>query len=100
MISEFYVYVAWDGVEFKGYAIDRRPLLNGGNAIVTPVPFSIDGTTVEAVLASALIGNSTGFRWGVRAIDIPSSHLGTSAILPVDSAPNFTGPAPGYIPFP
>jgi hypothetical protein len=98
--SDFYVYVSWDGVEFKGYAIDRRPLLTGGNAIVTPVPFSIDGPTIEAVLASALIGNVPSFRWGVRTIDIASSHLGTSAIITVDSAPNFTGPAPGYIPFP
>lgn len=98
--SEFYVYISWDGLEFKAFAIDRRPLLTGGNAIVTPVPFSIDGSALEAVLASTLIGNSTTFRWGVRAIDIPSSHLGTSAIIPVDSAPNFTGPTPGFVPFP
>ena len=97
--SEFYVYVSWDGEEFRGYAIDRRPLLTGGSAIVTPVPFSIDGAIVEAVLASALIGNPSSFRWGVRAIDV-SSHLGTGAINTVDSAPDFTGSTPGYIPFP
>ena len=99
MPSEFLVYVSWDGAEFRAYAIDRRPLLTGGNAIVTPVPFSIDGAIVEAVLASALIGNPSSFRWGVRAIDVPS-HLGTGAIITVDSAPNFTGSNPGYIPFP
>jgi hypothetical protein len=99
VLSEFWVYVSWDGAEFRGYAIDRRPLLTGGNAIVTPVPFSIDGAIVEAVLASALIGNPSSFRWGVRAIDV-SSHLGTGAINTVDSAPDFAGPTPGYIPFP
>ena len=100
MLTDFFVYVSWDGAEFRGYAIDRRPLLSGGNAIVTPVPFSIDGAIVETVLASALIGNSSSFRWGVRAIDVSSSHLGTGAISPVDSAPDFVGPTPGYIPFP
>jgi hypothetical protein len=100
ILSEFLVYVSWDGSEFKGYAIDRRPLLSGGSAIVTPIPFSIDGAIVEAVLASALIGNPTSFRWGVRAIDVPSSHLGTGSISPVDSAPEFVGNTPGYIPFP
>jgi hypothetical protein len=45
------VYVSWDGVQFAGTAIDRRPLLTGGEAIITPVPISIDGTLVEADLA-------------------------------------------------
>src|SRR3954463_9472451 len=63
---EFMVYVAWDGAEFRAYAIDRRPLLTGKDAIVTVVPFSIDGVIVEAVLASALIGNLPSFHWGTR----------------------------------
>jgi hypothetical protein len=100
ILTEFFVYVSWDGVAFKGYAIDRRPLLTGGNAITTPVPFSIDGAIVEAVLPSALIGNPPAFRWGVRTIDVSSSHLGTGAINPVDSAPEFVGPTPGYVSFP
>ena len=99
VLTEFLVYVSWDGEEFRGYALDRRPLLTGGSAIVTPVPFSIDGAIVEAVLASALIGNPSSFRWGVRAIDV-SSHVGTGAINPVDSAPDFVGATPGYMPFP
>ena len=62
---EFIVCVSWDGAEFAGTAIDRRPLLAGGEAIITPVPFSINGTIVEAVLASELIGDvPRSFRWG------------------------------------
>ena len=99
ILTDFLVYVSWDGVQFKGYAIDRRPVPSGGSAIVTPVPFSIDGATVEAVLASALIGNVSSFGWGVRALDVPS-HIGTGAIQPVDSAPAFVGATPGYEPFP
>jgi hypothetical protein len=61
---EFIVYVSWDGTAFAGAAIDRRPLLTGGEAIVTPVPFSINGARVEAVLASELIGAVPTFNWG------------------------------------
>jgi hypothetical protein len=62
---EFIVYVSWDGTEFSGAAIDRRPLLTGGEAIITPVPFTIDGATVEAFLDSELIGDvPASFGWG------------------------------------
>jgi len=62
---EFIVYVSWDGNKFAGNAIDRRPLLTGGEAIITPVPFSINGTIVEAVLSSELIGAvPASFGWG------------------------------------
>ena len=63
--ADFIVYVSWDGAEFAANAIDRRPLLTGGEAIITPVPFSINGTIVEAVLASELIGDvPPSFLWG------------------------------------
>ncbi|MEX2218522.1 MAG: hypothetical protein WD749_07135 [Phycisphaerales bacterium] len=62
--SEFIVYVSWNGTEFVGNAIDRRPLLTGGEAIVTPVPFSINGTIVEAFLPYELIGDvPPSFGW-------------------------------------
>ena len=62
--SEFIVYVSWDGTEFARTAIDRRPLLTGGEAIITSVPFSIDGTIVEAFLAFTLIGDvPPSFGW-------------------------------------
>jgi hypothetical protein len=62
---EFIVCVSWDGTKFAGTAIDRRPILTGGEAIITPVPFSIDGTIVRAELASGLIGAvPSSFGWG------------------------------------
>ena len=67
---EFVVYVSWDGAAFAGTAIDRRPLLTGGEAIVTSVPFNINGTIVEATLASTLIGDvPASFGWHLRTID-------------------------------
>jgi hypothetical protein len=66
------VYVSWDGTEFAGTATDRRPLLTGGEAIITPVPFSINGTIVEAVLAYELIGDvPPSFQWAPITVDRP-----------------------------
>jgi hypothetical protein len=62
--GEFVVYVSWDGTAFAGTAVDRRPLLTGGEAIITPVPFSINGTIVQADLAYTLIGSvPASFSW-------------------------------------
>jgi hypothetical protein len=62
--AEFSVGVSWDGAEFAGAAIDRRPLLAGGKAIITSIPFTIDGPTVEAFLDSELIGEiPASFGW-------------------------------------
>jgi hypothetical protein len=64
---EVIVYVSWDGADFAGTTVDRRPLLTGGAAIITPVPFSINGAIVEAVLASTQIGDvPPTFGWGLR----------------------------------
>jgi hypothetical protein len=89
---EFLVYVSWDGAEFAGTAIDRRPLLTGGKAIVTPVPFSIDGTIVEAYLPYALIGPvPPSFEWRLRTIDY-SGPVGSAAWFPVDLAETVFNP--------
>jgi hypothetical protein len=62
---ELIAYVSWDGTEFAAVLIDRRPLLTGGEAIITPIPFSINGTIVQVVLASELIGDAPpSFHWG------------------------------------
>ena len=66
---EFLVYVSWDGTEFAGTAIDRRPLLTGGEAVITPVAFRISGTTIEAVAPSKLIGVvPASFHWAPVAL--------------------------------
>ena len=68
--AEFLAYVSWDGTEFAGILIDRRPLLTGGEAIITSVPISIDGTIVEAVLDNELLGDvPPSFVWGPATRD-------------------------------
>jgi hypothetical protein len=82
---EFIVCVSWNGTEFAGNAIDRRPLLTGGEAIVTPVPFSFNGTIVEAVLASDVIGDVPTFRWGPFTFDW-SGPVGSEGVQFADYA--------------
>jgi len=67
---EFIVYVSWNGTQFAGTAVDRRPLLTGGKAVITPVPFVITGTTVEAFLDFTLIGEVPPiFDWRAATLD-------------------------------
>ena len=85
-LPEFLVYVRWDGTEFAGIAIDRRPLLTGGEAIITPVPFSINGTILEADLAYTLIGDvPASFDWSARTLDW-SGPVGSAGYNVVDIA--------------
>jgi hypothetical protein len=75
---EFAVIVSWDGAEFAGTAVDRRPLLTGGEAIINPVQFSIDGTILQADLPYTLIGAvPTSFGWAA-AINAWSGPVGVS----------------------
>jgi len=90
--AEFLVVVSWDGISFEGIAIDRRPLLTEEEAILTPVPFSINGTIVEAVLASSLIGNAPpSFSWGPRTVDW-AGPVGSGGFIPVDFAETVFNP--------
>jgi hypothetical protein len=77
--AEFIVYVSWDGTKFEGTAIDRRPLLTGGELILTSVPFRIDGKILQADLASEVIGTvPASFPWGPFTMSW-SGPVGTEA---------------------
>lgn len=43
--------------------VDRRPLLSGELATVTPVKVSIDGAQITVVTDAALLGNPSNFSW-------------------------------------
>lgn len=91
--AEFMAYVAWDGHNFTGHAIDRRPLLTGQDAIVTSVPFSIDGAIVQATLASPT-DFPTSFGWGTRTYDWSSPPGKTGGIHTIDIGGPFFNPSP------
>lgn len=68
--AEFYVAICWTptgsfgmGTGFNGLLIDRRQLLIGGQAAVTPLDFSLDGTHVSVVASAAALGDPTTFSW-------------------------------------
>ncbi len=83
---EFIVYVSWNGTQFAGTAIDRRPLLTGGTAVITPVPFVINGTTVEAFLDFTLIGEVPPiFDWRPATLDW-AGPLGSGGYVVADNA--------------
>ena len=83
---DFLVVISWNGTAFAGNAIDRRPLFTGGAAIITPVPFSINGTIVEAVLPSTLIGDfPPSFAWDPRTLNW-SGPVGGAGFNAVDGA--------------
>ena len=90
---EYIVYVSWNGEEFAGTAIDRRPLLVvDGEAIVNPVEFWVNGAIVEAVLPLGLTDDfPASFEWRLRTIDY-SGPVGSAGWRPVDLAQTVFNP--------
>jgi hypothetical protein len=69
--AEFDVALCWNptgsfglGTDFVGLLIDRRPLLSGGAAIVTPVEFRIDENHVAMAVDAIALGEPATFGWG------------------------------------
>ncbi|HEX6813102.1 MAG TPA: hypothetical protein VF384_15875 [Planctomycetota bacterium] len=90
LYPELIVYVSWNGSQFAGTAVDRRPLLTGGTAVITPVPFVINGTTVEAFLDFTLIGEVPPiFDWRPVTVDW-AGPLGSMGFLVPDNT-DFVG---------
>jgi len=77
--------------------VDRRPLLTGGQAIVTPIKVSIDGAQITFVVGAALLGDPSTFTWlAVTAAakagdDVKNAY---NKHFPYDFAPDFNLGAP------
>ncbi len=84
---EFVIGIVWNGTSFTGIFIDRRPLLMGGNAIVTVVPFNIKGSEITASLSGAMIDSPSSFGWHALTTAW-AGGFGTDSFFPVDSAPD------------
>jgi len=80
-----------DPTNGAGVLTDRRPLLTGGQATITPVQVSIDGAKITWVVDAALLGDPSTFKW---ASFTSVAHAGDdvkngySNITGLDSAPN------------
>jgi hypothetical protein len=83
---EFIVWVFWNGTEFGGSLIDRRPLLVGGEAAITSIDVDIHGATLTATVDASLLDNPSGFLWIART---SNWHvLGTQSLVALDLAPD------------
>jgi len=77
--------------------VDRRPLLTGGQATVTPIKVSIDGAQITFVVDAALLGDPTTFNWvAVTAAakagdDVKNAY---NKHFPFDFAPDVNSGAP------
>jgi hypothetical protein len=92
--AEFLVSVIWDGSAFRGRLLDRRPLSTGGDAVVTPLPFTASGTEVGLSVNDGLIGNPSSLLWSPATLEWSSPPGATVGSHVVD---RFDG---GYIAWP
>jgi hypothetical protein len=60
---EAIVALEWDGTAFSGRTIDRRPLLTGGDAIVTPIVVNVSGNQLTVDVPSSTLALPASFAW-------------------------------------
>jgi len=84
---EFLVILASDGEEYFAFVVDRRPLLVGQDAVVTPVPCSVDGATIHAFVDADLLDNPAEFGWRVGS-QIYHGALGSEGRHRMENVPN------------
>lgn len=86
---EYFVLLAWDGIAFSAFVIDRTPLPSGGEAVTSYIPFSFNTARdeVQFTVDPALIGNPPAFEW-LSVNVLRKSHFGAEALQVLDFAPD------------
>jgi len=92
--AEFIVHVVWDGSSFSAFLTDRRPLLSGGEAVITPLAFTISGTAVTVDVGASLLGQPSSFTWGAVTFYWASPPGATKGGNFVDTLEPFFAPFP------
>jgi hypothetical protein len=62
--AELIITIAWDGSAFSAFLQDRRPLLTGGQAVLTPLDYTISGTLLQVDVEANALGDPSSFGWG------------------------------------
>jgi hypothetical protein len=78
--AEFIIHVSWDGSSFSSHLTDRRPLLSGGEAVLTPLPFTISGSEVRVDVEATLLDQPSSFGWGAVTFYWSSPPGGTAGV--------------------
>ena len=84
--AELVLGVRWDGRQFNGALIDRRPLLTGQEAVELAAPMNIDGDRVTIYL-SRFVATVSTFHW-TAATYVEFARGGAMGISLVDIAPD------------
>jgi hypothetical protein len=92
--SELGVFIFWDGSAFSGFLHDRRPLLTGGEPVVTSLPFAIAGGDLQVTTSAALLGNPSSFAWGAVTGYYSGTPFSTNGFHFVDTLEPFTSEWP------
>jgi hypothetical protein len=94
MPCELIMHARWDGSKLSGLLIDRRPLQDGGDALLV----SLDPVLEESSLALSASANQLGdpptFRWATYSEEL--GEYGTHTVRAVDAVPRggiFSHPA-------
>jgi hypothetical protein len=80
-----------DPTRSAGVLVDRRPLLSGGQATVTPIQFSIEGAKIAWVADAASLGDPSTFQWssGTCTVHAPDDiKNGYNQVRCFDQAPS------------
>jgi hypothetical protein len=88
--TEFVIQVFFDKTGFHAQLVDRRPTSDGNaneKPIITPLAFSVQGSTIQTQVDASLMGNPSSFGWG-SAADSWSGNFGSFSFTPVDHAPD------------
>jgi hypothetical protein len=91
--AEFVITIVWDGSAFGAFLVDRRPLLTGGQAVLTPLDYTISGTLLQVDVKADALGDPSSFGWGSATI-YSSGPSGSNPFTFVDV------PSPLYAPWP
>jgi len=91
--AELIVAVVWDSSGFSASLNDRRPLLTGGDAVLTPLPFTISGGQLRVDIRASAIGDPSTFGWR------PVTFY-WSAPFGSNNGNHFVDSVPDYVPFP
>ncbi len=90
---EFNTRVFWDGHAFTASLLDRRPLLEGNEALVVPLSFTVQGDVIRVAVPAALLGSSS-FSWGAVTVYASASPGGNLGYHFVDTLEPFYNPWP------
>ena len=81
--TDFFVFVVSDGTQYFAFVGDRRPLADGEDEVITPVPFKIRGSSIQVSVDADLLGDPADFLLWLGSIT-SHAHFGSEGFDVVD----------------